>query len=103
MGVSECNLSQPSQREPVTLDSHYAPSTISLAEQLKCCLQEEAEPVEAKDFTKLLDRHLLSFDTVHVPEVLRTYQQLDVKHEPITLIPPNVQKKIVYTFRTFNF
>lgn len=67
----------------------YLPDTHSLAEQLRSCLQE-SEPIPS-DFTKLFDDALFKFDTNLIPEAVALYEQLNVKHEPLSLIPPQFQ------------
>lgn len=41
-----------------------------------------------KNFTKLFNDSLFGFDMKMVPEAVETYSLLGVKHEPLTLIPP---------------
>jgi len=56
---------------------------------LRSCLQEN-EPLP-RDFTQLFDDSLFKFDTDLIPEAVKLYQQLGVKHEPLTLIPPQFE------------
>ena len=42
------------------------------------------------DFTKLFHSDLHKFDVNCVEEVLSLYEELNVVHEPLTLIPPQV-------------
>lgn len=62
------------------------PDVTALADRLRSCLQESEEV--PKDFTKLFTDKLYKFDTDLVPEALSLYDQLGLKHEPLTLIPP---------------
>jgi len=65
------------------------PDTEALAERLRCCLQETEElPV---DFTQLFDPALFKYDTNLIPEAVRLYERLNVKHEPLSLIPPQFE------------
>jgi len=56
---------------------------------LRSCLQE-AEPLP-RDFTQLFDDSLFKFDTDLIPESVKLYQHLGVKHDPLTLIPPQFE------------
>jgi len=60
-----------------------------LAERVRCCLQETEEVT--KDFTTLFDDSLFKFDTSLIPEAVDLYRRLDVKHEPLALIPPQFE------------
>lgn len=65
------------------------PDTESLAERLRSCLQETEDlPV---DFTTLFDHNLFKFDTHLIPEAVKLYERLNVKHEPLSLIPPQFE------------
>lgn len=57
-----------------------------LSERLRSCLQE-LDPLPA-DFTTLFNNDLFEFSTGMIPEILKTYTQLDLKAEPITVISP---------------
>lgn len=65
------------------------PDTQALSQRLRSCLQESEEL--PKDFTQLFDDTLFKFDTSLIPEAVSLYQELGVKHEPLTLIPPQVR------------
>merc|ERR1711976_330074 len=43
------------------------------------------------DFTQLFDETLFKFSMELVPEAIQLYKQLGVKHEPLTLIPPQFE------------
>jgi hypothetical protein len=65
------------------------PDTEALAERLRCCLQETEElPL---DFGQLFDQNLFKYDTNLIPEAVRLYERLNVKHEPLSLIPPQFE------------
>jgi len=72
--------------EPDIADYHHLPDSEVLAERVRCCLQETEEVT--KDFTTLFDDSLFKFDTSLIPEAVELYRKLDVKHEPLALIPP---------------
>ena len=55
-----------------------------------CTHAQEPEEV-TKDFTTLFDDALFKFDTSIIPEAVGLYQQLEVKHEPLSLIPPQFE------------
>lgn len=44
-----------------------------------------------KDFTLLFNQDLFKFDTNLVPEAIKLFPEMDVKHEPLTLIPPTFE------------
>lgn len=70
-------------------ESQSIPDTEALAERLRGCLQEAEElPV---DFTQLFDHNLFKFDTNLIPEAVQLYTRLNVKHEPLSLIPPQFE------------
>merc|ERR1712031_53161 len=63
--------------------------TQGLAMNLKSCLQENEQL--PRDFTQLFDDTLFKFSMELVPEAVNLYGQLEVKHEPLTLIPPQFE------------
>jgi len=65
------------------------PDIASLAERLRGCLQEP-EPIPM-DFLDMFDDSLFSFDISQIPEVVMLYKEMDVKLDPLTLIPPQFQ------------
>jgi len=67
-------------------DRVEVPDIESLADRLRSCLQDSEElPL---DFTQLFDHNLFKFDTNLIPEAVKLYEKLNVKHEPLSLIPP---------------
>jgi len=67
----------------------HLPNTEALAERLRPCL-EENEPLP-KDFTQLFDHKLFQFDTKLIPEAVKLYEQLHLKQETLSLIPPQFE------------
>lgn len=92
----------------------HAPDTESLAQRVRSCLEESEEV--SRDFTTLFDDTVFKFDTSLIPESVKLYkvwrgsgrrgaawlgsvtrcpprpcQELDVKHEPLSLIPPEFE------------
>ncbi|RLN90031.1 hypothetical protein BBJ28_00010220 [Nothophytophthora sp. Chile5] len=65
------------------------PDTQALSERLRSCMQESEEL--PKDFTRLFDDSLFKFDTSLIPEAVSLYRELGLKHEPLTLIPPQFE------------
>lgn len=68
---------------------HHVPDITALADRLRSCLQESDEL--PKDFTTLFNEKLYKFDTDLIPETLELYKTIGVKHEPLTLIPPQFE------------
>lgn len=65
------------------------PDTEALAERVRACLQEGEElPV---DFTQLFDHELFKYSTDVIPEAVKLYSKLNVKHEALSLIPPQFE------------
>jgi intraflagellar transport protein 52 len=89
MPSSSIVLDQIDADEPDLNDYHYVPDTEALAERLRCCLQESEEL--PRDFTTLFDDTLFRFDTSQIPDSIQLYEQLNVKHEPLSLIPPQFE------------
>jgi len=79
----------PLDKDEEVNELHQVPDTESLAERPRCCL-EDTEDV-TKDFTTLFDESLFKFDTSLIPEAVRLYKQFEVKHEPLSLIPPEFE------------
>jgi len=89
LNVNDCDLNFGYGEEPELSDYHHIPHTQGLAMNLRSCLQEnESLP---RDFTQLFDDSLFKFDTDLIPEAVKLYTQLGVKHEPLTLIPPQFE------------
>mmetsp|Transcript_425 Transcript_425/g.786 ORF Transcript_425/g.786 Transcript_425/m.786 type:complete len:449 (-) Transcript_425:177-1523(-) len=78
--------------DPDISEYHHLPDTESLAERVRCCLQESEDVT--KDFTSLFDDNLFRFDTSLIPEVVQMYSYLDVQHEPLSLIPPQFEQPL---------
>eukprot|EP00002_Diphylleia_rotans_P023776 TRINITY_DN467_c0_g1_i2.p1 TRINITY_DN467_c0_g1~~TRINITY_DN467_c0_g1_i2.p1 ORF type:complete len:432 (-),score=101.23 TRINITY_DN467_c0_g1_i2:139-1434(-) len=74
---------------PEVSDYTYIPDTEALASRVRSCLQESEEI--PKDFMSLFDDSPFKFDTNLIPEVLKLYLELGVKHEPLALIPPQFE------------
>jgi intraflagellar transport protein 52 len=75
--------------DPDLSENNRLPDTQALSERLRACMQESEEL--PKDFTRLFDSNLFKFDTNLIPEAVSLYKDLGVKHEPLSLIPPQFE------------
>lgn len=82
-------LNQIDADEPDVTDYHHLPDTASLSERLRVAVEQEEEL--PRDFTKLLELETFALDTDKIPTVMDAYEKLNVKLEPLTLIPPEFQ------------
>ena len=89
MPSEEMGLNQNDADDPDITDHHYVPDTGALAMRMRCCLQEADEVPQ--DFTQLFDDTLFQLHTDKIPEVLKLYKEMDVKHGVLTLIPPQFE------------
>ncbi|XP_047905043.2 intraflagellar transport protein 52 homolog isoform X2 [Anser cygnoides] len=87
--TSDIHLNQMDVEDPEISDYTMLPDTAALSEQLRVCLQEGDE--NPRDFTKLFDTSLYQLDTTALPAVIKAYEQLNVKHEPLQLIQPQFE------------
>jgi hypothetical protein len=71
------------------------PTFISAFDWCPCLISDPLpsyfRPQVTRDFTSLFDDSLFSFDTSLIPEALSLYAKLQVDHEPLSLIPPQVE------------
>eukprot|EP00756_Hemistasia_phaeocysticola_P018711 Hpha_TRINITY_DN15613_c1_g4::TRINITY_DN15613_c1_g4_i1::g.100127::m.100127/K19681/IFT52; intraflagellar transport protein 52 len=72
--------------EPDIADYHHLPDIGSLAERPRVCLESPEDL--PRDATQMFDLTMFKFDTDLIPEAVKAYEQLNVKHEPLTLIQP---------------
>lgn len=89
VGSDEVNMDPIDAEDPDVSDHHHLPDTEALAERTRACLEESDEV--SKDFTTLFDESLFKFDTTLIPETVELYGKLEVKHEPLALIPPQFE------------
>ncbi|XP_064024012.1 intraflagellar transport protein 52 homolog isoform X2 [Pogoniulus pusillus] len=87
--TSDIHLNQMDMEDPEISDYTMPPDTAALSERLRVCLQEGDEI--PRDFTKLFDTSLYQLDTTALPSVIKAYEQLNVKHEPLQLIQPQFE------------
>lgn len=72
--------------EPEIQEYMHVPDITALADRLRSCLQESEEL--PRNFMTIFNEKLYKFDTDLIPESLKLFDQLGIKHEPLTLIPP---------------
>ncbi|XP_014833069.1 PREDICTED: intraflagellar transport protein 52 homolog isoform X1 [Poecilia mexicana] len=82
-------LNQIDAEDPEIADYTMLPDTGRLSEQLRVCLQEGDE--NPRDFTSLFDMSLFNLSPHSLPEVISSFKQLNVKHEPLQLITPQFE------------
>eukprot|EP00325_Prymnesiales_sp_UTEX-LB-985_P004428 CAMPEP_0174694526 /NCGR_PEP_ID=MMETSP1094-20130205/1094_1 /TAXON_ID=156173 /ORGANISM="Chrysochromulina brevifilum, Strain UTEX LB 985" /LENGTH=452 /DNA_ID=CAMNT_0015890783 /DNA_START=54 /DNA_END=1412 /DNA_ORIENTATION=- len=85
----DVNMDPIDAEDPDVTEYNQLPESEALAERVRCCLQETEEV--SKDFTTLFDDQLFKFDTSLIPEAVDLYSKLEVKHEPLSLIPPQFE------------
>ncbi|EJW86772.1 hypothetical protein WUBG_02319 [Wuchereria bancrofti] len=79
-------------KEPDLIDMHHIPDHIDLSEKIKVCLQEdEYEMNQSSDFLKYFDISLYAMDLSVWPKTIRAFEQLGLKHEPLSLIVPQFE------------
>jgi len=86
--LSSSNLSVDPDRAEFS-DKVQVPDVEALSERLRLCLHESDEL--PSDFTALFDHRMYSINTKALPESLALYDKLNVKHAPLTLIPPQFE------------
>ena len=74
------------KEDPELSEYVHVPDITALSDRLRSCLQESDEL--PRNFRTLFNDKLYKFDTDQIPEAIRLYTTLGVKHEPLTLIPP---------------
>ncbi|CAD2217496.1 intraflagellar transport protein component [Angomonas deanei] len=85
----QIRLNQIDAEEPDITDYHHLPDTASLADRLRVAVEQQEEL--PRDFTKLFEMETFKLDTDHIPDVIDVYSKVNVKLEPLTLIPPEFQ------------
>eukprot|EP01135_Chromosphaera_perkinsii_P004724 Nk52_evm35s294 gene=Nk52_evmTU35s294 len=87
--TSKIQLNQIDAEDPDVADYHFLPDTHELSDTLRSCLQESDDI--PKDFTSLFNHSLFKLDTSVIPAAVQAYNQLKIKHEPLTLIQPQFE------------
>ncbi|EDO47507.1 predicted protein [Nematostella vectensis] len=87
--TNDIQLNSIDAEDPEISDYHFIPDTAKMAERLRVCLQEGDEI--PRDFSKLFDDELHKLDTSVVPDVIKSFEELHCKHEPLQLIAPQFE------------
>lgn len=88
LGMINPQMAIPSKEVTIT-EYTYIPNIISLSDKVKSCLEEAKEP--PRRFNDLFDMNLFKIDNNLVPEALQLYDKLNVKHEILSIIPPQFE------------
>ncbi|XP_022900592.2 intraflagellar transport protein 52 homolog [Onthophagus taurus] len=72
-------------------DYHIVPDTSELAERPKLCLTEAITHTVSGDYMKLFNRKMYSMNTDLVPDAIKVYEKLGVKHQLLKVISPNFE------------
>jgi intraflagellar transport protein 52 len=67
----------------------YIPSVSILSDTVKSCLEDVKEP--PKNFKDLFDQKLFKIDNNLVPEAFELYEQLHLKRDTLSIIPPQFE------------
>ncbi|CAF1073908.1 unnamed protein product [Adineta steineri] len=86
---SSFRLNEIDAEVPDVSDEILSPDLIAMSEMLKCSLHDVEEL--PKDVRKLLDTQLYNLDLTLIPKMIRAYEELQMKHEPLTLIKPQFE------------
>lgn len=85
----DCDLDLGIDEDNDIQDYNVIPDIGSMSENLKCCLQQSEDiPI---NFRSMFDDMLFKFDTDLIPEAIKLFEDLAVKHEALTLIPPTFE------------
>ncbi|XP_078506627.1 intraflagellar transport protein 52 homolog isoform X2 [Lissotriton helveticus] len=87
--TNDISLNQIDAEDPEITDYTMLPDISKLSEHLRVCLQEGEE--NPRDFTTLFDMTIYQLDTTSLSKVIKAYEQLNVKHEPLQLIQPQFE------------
>ena len=108
-------LNKIDSEDPEITDYHMIPNTPMLSDRLRTCLQvrsivvtrvtvssahstssssflcsKESDEIPSA-FTRLFNTRLFSISTSLVPSAIKSYHELNVKHEPLKLITPQFE------------
>lgn len=75
--------------DPEISEYNFIPNINTISDRVKTCLQDSEEI--PRDIAKLFDTDLFSLDISHLPKVIRGYDELKIKHEPLPLITPQFE------------
>lgn len=88
MGLSSINLVKASKEVEVQ-DFNFCVNISSISDNIKSSLDEIKEP--PKNFEELFDTTLYSIDNNLVPDAIKLYKDLGVKHDQLGIIPPQFE------------
>lgn len=88
LGMTTNSILEPSKLVEVA-EYTYIPNIISLSDKVKSCLEEAKEP--PRNFNDLFDLNMFKIDNNLVPEAIELYDKLNVKHEVLSIIPPQFE------------
>ncbi|KAF5304820.1 hypothetical protein FQR65_LT07837 [Abscondita terminalis] len=72
-------------------DHHIVPDITEVADRPKLCLTDAICHTTSTDYSKLFDHKMYSMNMNLVPESIKLYDKLDVKHQTLKLINPNFE------------
>ncbi|KAB0804768.1 hypothetical protein PPYR_01738 [Photinus pyralis] len=72
-------------------DHHIVPDITEIADRAKLCLTDAIGHAISTDYSKLFDHKMYSMNTDFVPQAVKLYDKLDVKHQTLKLISPNFE------------
>ncbi len=82
-------LNQIDAEDPEISEYNLIPNINTISDRIKTCLQDSEEI--PRDIAKLFDTDLFALDMTHLPKVIRGYEELKIKHEPLPLITPQFE------------
>ena len=88
LGLTTNAILEPSKQVEIQ-EYTYIPNIISLSDKVKSCLEEAKEP--PRNFNDLFDLNMFKIDNNLVPEAIELYEKLNVKHEVLSIIPPQFE------------
>ncbi|KRY84552.1 Intraflagellar transport protein 52 -like protein [Trichinella pseudospiralis] len=94
LSSEEISLEKSSVEDAEISPYHYVPDHLALSKQLKCCFQEAEANIAVKSINKLFESSLYSITSSLWTRILKAYAQLEVKHEPLTLIVPHFEQPL---------
>ncbi len=82
-------LNQIDAEDPELSEYNLIPNINTISDRVKTCLQDSEEI--PRDIAKLFDTDLFALDMRQLPNVIRGYEELKIKHEPLPLITPQFE------------
>ncbi|KAF5304726.1 hypothetical protein FQA39_LY09503 [Lamprigera yunnana] len=72
-------------------DHNIVPDITEIADRPKLCLTDAICHTTSTDYSKLFDHNMYSMNTNFVPDAIKLYDKLGVKHQTLRLINPNFE------------